>query len=125
LGLKVLITEFDMTAPDEALQADFTRDFLTVCFSRPAVAGVLTWGFWEGSHWMPDAAFFKRDWTVTPMGSKWIDLTQNVWTIDQDVTTDANGQLNLRGYIGDDTMTVDGTKKRFRVKSDGSAEWLE
>lgn len=124
LGLKVLITEYDMTAPDESLKADFTRDFLTVCFSHPAVAGVLTWGFWEGAHWMPEAAFFKRDWTVTPMGRQWIDLTQKVWTTDQDVSIDSTGQIKFRGYVGDYTLTIGEINKRFRVRSDGGTEWL-
>lgn len=124
LGLKVLITEYDMTAPDESLKADFTRDFLTVCFSHPAVAGVLTWGFWEGAHWMPDAAFFRRDWTVTPMGRQWIELTQNVWTTDQDVSIDSNGQIHFRGYVGDYTLTLGEIEKRFRVRADGETEWL-
>ena len=114
-----------MTAPDEALKADFTRDFLTVCFSHPAVSGVLTWGFWEGAHWMPEAALFNRDWTPTAMGRQWMDLTQNVWTTDQDVTVDDTGKVNFRGYIGDYTMTINGSEKRFRVKADGAAEWID
>ena len=48
LGLSIRITEFDVNTADEALQADYTRDFLTMVFSHPAVTGFQMWGFWEG-----------------------------------------------------------------------------
>ncbi|TVP82611.1 MAG: hypothetical protein EA353_00240, partial [Puniceicoccaceae bacterium] len=35
-GLPVMISEFDSNVPNEQLQADYTRDFLTAWFSHPA-----------------------------------------------------------------------------------------
>jgi GH35 family endo-1,4-beta-xylanase len=53
-----IISEYDITtSADEALAADYTRDIMTVCFSHPAYEGFIIWGFWEGSHWIPSAAF--------------------------------------------------------------------
>jgi GH35 family endo-1,4-beta-xylanase len=34
-GLPIAITEFDINTTDEALQADYTRDFYIACFSHP------------------------------------------------------------------------------------------
>ncbi len=60
-NLPIKITEFDIVTPDEALQGDFTRDFLTLAFSILQTEGFLMWGFWDGSHWLGDAPVFYRD----------------------------------------------------------------
>lgn len=44
-GNKVQITEYDFNTPDEALQAEYTRDFLIAVYSHPAVTGFMQWGF--------------------------------------------------------------------------------
>jgi GH35 family endo-1,4-beta-xylanase len=100
LGLKIQITEFDVTVPDEQLRSDFARDFLIACFSHEAVDGIVTWGFWEGAHWEPKAALFDNDWNPTAIGKHWIELTQNRWWTDKTLTTDKDGKLSLRGFKG-------------------------
>ncbi|TWU47411.1 Endo-1,4-beta-xylanase Z precursor [Rubripirellula tenax] len=125
LGLKVLITEYDVEVPGEPLKADFTRDFLTVCFSHPAVAGVLTWGFWEGAHWKPTAALFRKDWTPTAMGAEWIRLTKEEWTTEESLVADGNGNVQFRGFIGEYDVTVDGKTRRVNVDRDGVVEPLQ
>ncbi|MBC7938578.1 MAG: endo-1,4-beta-xylanase, partial [Chitinophagaceae bacterium] len=62
-GHQVQVTEFDMNTPDEALQADYTRDFLIALYSHKAVTGFIMWGFWESAHWKPAAAMFRSDWS--------------------------------------------------------------
>ncbi|HEY4234318.1 MAG TPA: endo-1,4-beta-xylanase, partial [Lacipirellulaceae bacterium] len=47
LGLKMQVTEFDVNTPDEALQAQYTRDMLTAAFADPNISDFLTWGFWQ------------------------------------------------------------------------------
>lgn len=120
LGLGILVTEFDVTVPNEQLRADYTRDFLTVCFSHPDVDGILAWGFWAGAHWRPEAAFFTRDWQLTPVGRAWADLTTKTWRTDETRSTDAHGRVQLRAFLGDYTVTSGETKKTFRHQKPGS-----
>ena len=103
--LDILITEFDVGVPDQQLKADFTRDFLTVCFSHPRVDGILTWGFWSQSHWRPESALFAKDWSQTLMGKQWIELTES-WTTDETLVTDQNGEVFLRAFLGDYSITT-------------------
>ena len=49
--LDMRITEFDITGDDEALKADYLRDFYTIAFSHPKMLGVQMWGFWASAHW--------------------------------------------------------------------------
>lgn len=108
LGLKIQITEFDVTVSDEQLRADFARDFLIACFSHEAVDGIVTWGFWEPAHWEPKAALFDNDWNPTLIGQHWIDLTRKRWWTDETMTTDKDGKLSLRGFKGTYSIECNG-----------------
>jgi GH35 family endo-1,4-beta-xylanase len=106
LGLTIEASEFDVNITDEQLQADFTRDFYIALFSHPAVEGILTWGFWEGAHWLPPAALVRKDWTLKPNGQVWMDLVRKQWTTNAQGRTDDAGRYGLRGFLGDYEVTV-------------------
>ncbi|WP_197076680.1 endo-1,4-beta-xylanase [Hymenobacter terrenus] len=105
-GLPVQITEFDINMPDEQLQADYTRDFLIACYSHPLVTGFTMWGFWEGAHWKPDAAMFRKDWTPKPNAAVWQDLVKKQWSTSISQTTAQSGQVKARGHLGRYEITV-------------------
>lgn len=111
--LKIKITEFDVDTDDAELQADYTRDFLTLAFSHPAVAGFQVWGFWEGAHWRERAAMYALDWTERPNGAAFRELVHEVWQTDETQTTGGSGQVSGRGFHGryDVTVTVNGRSR--------------
>jgi len=104
--LPISITEFDFPGEDEALQARYTRDFMTAIFAHPAVDGFLMWGFWEGRHWRPNCAMFRRDWSIKPNGEAYRDLVFKRWWTNADGRTGADGTCKLRGFLGDYEVTV-------------------
>jgi GH35 family endo-1,4-beta-xylanase len=106
LGLPIAVTEFDINTTDEQLQADYTRDFMTALFSHRAVNSILMWGFWEGRHWLPDAALYRRDWSVKPNGKAWRDLVFKEWWTNADGKTGRDGAYRTRGFLGDYRITV-------------------
>lgn len=120
LGLPLQVTEFDVNITDEQTHADYVRDFLTVAFSHPSVTDLLMWGFWEGQHWLPDAALIRRDWTVKPAGVVWSNLVFREWTTTTNAVSETNGMARFRGFKGEyeveviaggvtNTFVVDGT----------------
>lgn len=111
LGLPIQITEFDVDTADTDLQAAYTRDFLTTVFSHPAVTGVMCWGFWEGDHWKPRAAFWDREWNLKPNGRIWLDLFERQWHTDLNAVTDADGRCQLRVFKG---------RLRIEARADGA-----
>jgi len=117
LGLDISITEHDIDTQDEQLQADFTRDFLTTVFSHPSVVAILTWGFWENSHWRPNAAYYRSDWSITPAGQAWLDLVMKKWWTNASLETGADGTARTRGFLGsyEITVTRDGVSKTVRA----------
>lgn len=98
---KQFISEYDITTnADEELAADYTRDVMTVCFSHPAYDAFIIWGFWEGRHWVPSAAFWKLDWSPTPAALMWENLIGRQWHTRENLTSDAQGIIRWRGFKG-------------------------
>lgn len=124
-GLELQVTEFDINTADEDLQADYTRDFLIALYSHPAVTGFTMWGFWEGEHWKPDAAMFRKDWTEKPNLKVWRDLVRTQWHTRAAGTTNERGEFQARGHLGDYEFVVTQNNKPYRqmrtiTKSDSS-----
>ena len=105
-GLPIQATEFDVHARDEQVQADYTRDFLTVFFSHPATRGVIFWGFWEGQHWVPHAALVRKNWTYKPNMEAYRDLVFGKWWTDETGRAGANGVFATRGFLGEYAITA-------------------
>jgi len=107
LGKEIKITEHDINITQRAVQADYTRDLLTICFSHPSVKSFLTWGFWAGQHWIPDGAFYNSDWTIRLHGEAWKELVFNQWwTKKTDKTTDQDGKVTFEGFLGTYKYTI-------------------
>ncbi len=123
LGLEISVTEFDVNSRDEQLQADYLRDVMTVMFSHPDVVSFLMWGFWEGRHWFPDAAMYRRDWTAKPSALAYQDLVFNQWWTDEHLVSDQSGAASVRAFKGDYeiTATIDGVQytRNVRLEADG------
>lgn len=100
LNLPIRITEFDMASDDEALQADYIRDFVTAAFSHPSVKGLQFWGFWEGCHWWPSAALYRSDWTIKPAGRAYLNLVNEQWNTNVKLTGNSHGASSFRGFSG-------------------------
>jgi|GEM_PF-895386 len=100
-GNDISVTEFDMDTSDQQLQADYLRDYLTICFSHPAVKGFFVWGFWEGAMWKPQGAMYTREWQPKPNQKVWMDLIYNRWWTDVQGRTGPDGVFRTRGFLGD------------------------
>ena len=103
------ITEYDIvTTEDEALAADYTRDVLIAAFSHPAYTSFLLWGFWEGSHWKPEAASWSKDWSIRPRGEVLEEWIGRKWHTEVTLKTDSKGKVSWRGFPGWYEVTVSG-----------------
>ncbi len=106
-GEYLQVTEFDVQINDRSrenevsAQADYTRDFLTMCFSHPAMDTFISWGFWADRHWRPTGAYYNSDWSLRPNGEAYMDLVFDEWWTDQSGTTDSEGAFGGRAFKGD------------------------
>ena len=123
-GKDLQVTEFDVSVADEQVQADYTRDFLTICFSHPAMKGFMIWGFWEGAHWKPSAAMIRRNWSTKPNYDAWNDLIYRQWWTDTRGVTAADGVFRTRAFLGDYDIevTIDGVTKTYPLRLTSNTE---
>lgn len=106
-GLPLMVSEFDMNILDEQLQADYTRDFLTLWFSHPATEAFIMWGFWGKAHWFGEpGAMFRNDWSPKPNLKAYTDLVFGEWWTDEVLKTGEDGIAEARVFKGDYDITI-------------------
>jgi GH35 family endo-1,4-beta-xylanase len=99
-GLPIEVTEYDINVTDEQLQADYTRDLMTVLYSHPAVEGFIMWGFWDPRQWLNNSPMYRADWSLKPAGQVLMDLMFHQWWTNTAATTDGKGAAVVRGFLG-------------------------
>jgi GH35 family endo-1,4-beta-xylanase len=112
LGLPIQVTEHDINVWDEEVMEDYTRDFMTAIFAHPATSGIITWGFWEKRHWIPNAAPWTADWRLRGHGKAWYDMVFKKWWTSVNTETGRSGVAKVRGFLGDYEVEV-----RYGAKS--------
>lgn len=131
-NLPVRITEFnmpgqrsryytektEMTEQEEQLKANELVDYYTICFSHPAVEGIIMWGFWEGANWIPASSLYKRDWSPTPSADAYQKLIFNDWWTKTSGITGKNGVYSTPAFYGTYKVTVDGISKEIILKKE-------
>ena len=122
-NLPIRITEFNMpgmrseykqrqlTPAQEESKAKEIVDFYKICFSHPAVDGILMWGFWEGANWIPASSLYKRDWTPTPAAEAYHNLIYKDWWTNESGVTNNDGMYSTKAFFGKYKVTVDGISK--------------
>ena len=123
LDLTLKITELDIQTMDWDLQADYMRDFYTVVFGHPSFEAIISWGFWEKSHWRPECAWWDSKWNIKPIGLVHQDLVFKQWWTNESGSTDASGTYKVRAFNGDYNITVskDGKEvvEKVQLSKDG------
>ncbi len=122
-GLPVKVTEFDINIADEQRKARLLEEFYRTCFAHPAVEGILMWGFWEGAHWRPKAALWKRDFTPTPAAEAYRRLVFDEWWTRWEGQADAEGRCEVPAFFGRHRVEVAGRGKDVDLpKADRTVE---
>jgi endo-1,4-beta-xylanase len=139
-NLPIRITEFNMpgqrsrymndrrlklTAEQEEAKARDIVDYYRICFSEPAVRGILMWGFWEGANWIPASSLYRRDWTPTPAAEAYRDLIYKQWWTSAAGKTDGSGRYQIRAFFGQHRVTVNGEEKLIDLKSSDGTVGVE
>lgn len=100
-GKRMKVTEYDINpAVDEATQADYMRDLLTLTFSHPGMDAFIMWGFWDGNHWKGNAPMFYQDWSLKPSGEVFINKVFDEWWTNEVAMTSADGVASFRPFKG-------------------------
>ncbi len=113
-GKPIQITEFTVGLKDEALQGEYTADFLTAAFAHPALSAVTTWGLWAGKHYSETCAYLRRDWSAKPNAEAYRRLVLGEWMTRVKTTSSPDGSCRVRGFLGDYQLEVTANGKTIR-----------
>jgi endo-1,4-beta-xylanase len=120
-NMPIKITECLFTADTEEGKAELIRIYFPICFAHPRVEAILMWGFWEGDHWQPHTAMWKKNWTPTPQALAYRDLVFNQWWTRITDKADKNGKYQADAFYGDYIISSgEQTKKVTLRKADRS-----
>jgi len=128
--LPIKVTEFDINTSDEKAKAADLVAFYRTCFAHPSVEGILMWGFWEGRHWRPKAALWKRDFSPTPAAKAYRKLIYETWWTRWSRKADKTGRCEVPAYFGRHVVKTAGksfevtltrAKRKFELDTTGRA----
>ncbi len=106
-GLPLAATEFDINFPNDQVQADYTRDFLTAWFAHPATRSFTMWGFFGRSHWFGErGAMFRDDWSPKPNLAAYERLVLHEWWTRVTFATNSDGHASIRAFHGEHEVRV-------------------
>ena len=131
---EVSVPAFSWEAEDEAIQAELIEKLYSIWFSHPNVEQIIYWNLVDGYAYGAEqgdmaagenyyhGGLLRFDLSPKPAYLKIKELTQERWHTEVEVTTDAKGCADFRGFYGDyevavgnDTQTVSLLKNQENV----------
>jgi len=90
---------------------------MTITFSHPSFNAIIMWGFWEGRHWRPNGALWRKDWSIKPVGTMWKKLVFTTWWTNEQRTTDASGSCEVSAFLGGYEIVVEHADRTVTAKA--------
>jgi hypothetical protein len=80
------------------------------------------WGFWEGAHWRPQAALWRRDWTPTLAAQAYRELVFEKWWTKAQGKANAEGIFRVRAFYGAHAVVSEGARKTVTLRKNEGPE---
>ena len=129
---EITVPTFGDTEEHEQLQADMLKLWLSVFFSHPIVNTAVYWNTVDGytyedpsGKWNENncrGGLWHHDLTPKKAANMLYDLTHKAWHTEVELTTDANGEVEFRGFYGDYEIEVDGNTAEISNHRDGKVQ---
>lgn len=101
-----------------AAQAEFTEQFVKLCFGHPAVASINWWGFSDRNIWLPGGGLVDAEYNPKPVFTMLDRLINKTWKTNITSRTDSQGTSAFRGFFGGyeiSLTTPDGKTSYYKV----------
>lgn len=96
-------------------QAEFTEQFVRLCFGHPAVNSVNWWGFSDRNIWLPGGGVVDEEYRPKPVYIMLDKLINQTWTTNISSRTDNQGMISFRGFYGEYEITLTTPDGKVRV----------
>ena len=82
-------------------QAEFTEQFVKLCFGHPAVVSINWWGLSDRNSWLPGGGVVDEEYRPKPVYNMLDKLINQTWKTNTSVQTDDRGTISFRGFWGE------------------------
>ena len=82
-------------------QAEFTEQFVKLCFGHPAVVSINWWGLSDRNSWLPGGGLLDDEYSPKPVYNMLDKLINQTWKTNTSVQTDDRGTISFRGFWGE------------------------
>ncbi len=112
------------TPEGEELQARQVSEFYSMLYAHPGVAGITWWDFTDDNAWLgAPGGLLRKDMSPKPAYTALLDLVKKQWwTPKRKLMTDAKGQVDVEGFLGDYEIVADGDKAKFAIARAGRSQ---
>ena len=143
---EVTVPAYSNDAEDEQLQAKILEYLYTIWFGHPNVEQIIYWNMVDGyAHlWDPDPAKIKASQGDMTIGENYyyggllrFDLSpkpayftvkrlfEEVWHTEEELVSNAAGEICFKGFYGEYELNVDGRKNNFCLNKDSDIITVE
>jgi endo-1,4-beta-xylanase len=114
--------DWPTTPEGERVQADQVEEFYRILFSHPAVQAITWWDFSDNAWLGAPAGLVRKDMSPKPAYERLMGLIKDAWwTGSKTLTTDDQGRVAFRGYLGRYEIRTDETAARFSLDEAGES----
>jgi len=117
------VTDWPSTPEGEERQAEQTIQHYKMLFAHPLVEGITWWDSSDGGWLNAPAGLIRKDGSIKPAYEELMKLVKGEWwTSPIKLSTNANGQIQFNGFIGDYELTYQGNKRPFTFDNKGTVK---
>ncbi len=110
-------------------QAEFTNQFVRLCFGHPFVASINWWGFSDRNIWLEGGGLIDEEYRPKPVFELLDKLINEEWRTRISVALDSTGAVSFRAFFGRYEVTLatkDGKVRIYpiHVRKDEENSWV-
>jgi GH35 family endo-1,4-beta-xylanase len=87
-------------------QAEFTGQFVRLCFGHPAVVSINWWGLSDRNSWLAGGGVIDEEYNPKPVYIMLDKLINQTWRTNTSIKTDNQGKVSFRGFFGEYEITL-------------------
>ena len=96
-------------------QAEFTEQFVRLCFGHPGVVSINWWGFSDRNIWLPGGGLVDEEYRPKPVYLMLDKLINQTWRTNLSLQTGTNGMISFRGFYGNYDITLSTPDGKVRI----------
>ena len=109
------VESWPSTPEGEERQANEMKEMYTTLFEHPLVEAITTWDFNDGCWLKAPSGFVHEDNSLKPSYHMMKKLIHETWETHEELTADADGYINLKGFKGGYKLSAGDKSAEFEL----------